>query len=269
MTLPHWTREPLVHFLLAGTLIFGLFALRGEEVDPSSRMITVDREQLAQLALVFERTMGRAPTDAELDQQVDSFIRDEVLYREALRLGLDQGDAVVRRRMAQKMDMLASARAETARPDEKVLRDWYVQHRERFAPEASYTFDQLWFDSEAAARAAKARLDGGAPWQSLGQQISLPQSVAGMARDEVSDRFGLQFVQELDQLEAGLMWHGPVPSGLGWHLVRLSKLDPGTVPPLEEVVGAVENDWRTATIAARKEAAYQLLRDAYSVKVER
>ena len=86
-----------------------VFTLRGGDVDPASRSIVIDREQQAQIALVFERTMNRPPTDAELDAQIERFIRDEVLYREALRLGLDQGDAVVRRRMAQKMDILASS----------------------------------------------------------------------------------------------------------------------------------------------------------------
>lgn len=269
MTPPRWTREPLVHFLLAGALIYALFAWRGEEADPASRSITVDRAQQAQLVLVFERTMGRAPTDAELDAQIERFVRDEVLYREALRLGLDQGDAVVRRRMAQKMDMLASARAEAAQPSETELRDWYRRHRGKFAQDASYAFDQLWFDSEAAAQAARTLLPGAAGWQELGQPISLPPSVSAMPEAEVRDRFGIQFAQGLERLEPGERWQGPIPSGLGWHLVRLERRDAGSTPPFEDVRAAVENDWRTATIAARKDAAYRLLRDDYTVKVER
>lgn len=269
MTPPRWTREPLVHFLLAGALIYALFAWRGEEADPASRSITIDRAQQAQLTLVFERTMGRAPTDAELDAQIERFVRDEVLYREALRLGLDQSDAVVRRRMAQKMDMLASARAEAAQPSEAELRGWYRQHGAKFADGARYSFDQLWFDSEQAANAARARLSGGAAWQEQGQSISLPASVEAMPRDEVTNRFGIQFAQGLERLEPGERWHGPMPSGLGWHLVRLERHEAGAIPPFKEVRAAVENDWRTATMAARKNAAYRLLRNAYSVKVER
>ncbi|MGQ7829912.1 peptidyl-prolyl cis-trans isomerase [Altererythrobacter sp. Z27] len=269
MNLPRWTREPLVHFFVAGALIFGLFAMRGEEVDPASRSITVSREQQAQLALMFERTMGRAPTDAELDNQVDRFVRDEVLYREALRMGLDRGDAVVRRRMAQKMDMLASARAEATQPGEDELRAWYSAHGERFSSEASYSFDQLWFDSEAAARAARAQVAGGEPPQGLGQSVNLPRSVDAMPAAEVVGRFGIEFVEELAPLKPGDEWQGPLPSGLGWHLVRLRQREAGSVPPFEEVRGQVENDWRSSTMAAREDAAYRLLRDAYSVKVER
>lgn len=269
MALPGWTREPLVHFLIAGMLIYALLAWRGEEADPASRSIMVDREQQAQLALVFERTMGRAPTDAELDAQIERFVREEVLYREALRLGLDREDAVVRRRMAQKMDMLAGARIEAATPDEATLREWYNTHRERFASEAAYSFDQLWFDSERAARAAQATIAAGAEAEGLGQPISLPLSVKAMPNAEVLSRFGIQFMQELGRLEAGQEWQGPIPSGLGWHLVRLELRDIGEAPPFEKVRQAVESDWRISTIDARKEAAYRLLRDAYSVKVER
>lgn len=269
MTPPRWTREPLVHFLLAGALIYALFAWRGEEADPASRSITVDRAQQAQLALVFERTMGRAPTDAELDAQIERFVRDEVLYREALRLGLDQGDAVVRRRMAQKMDHLATARAEAAQPTEEELARWHREHAARFASGASYSFDQLWFDSEAAAQAALAQLAGGADWQGLGQAISLPASVEALPQDEVTARFGIQFAEELGAIEPGERWHGPLPSGLGWHLVRLGERRAGSVPPLSEIREAVERDWRASTMAARKDAAYRLLREAYSVKVER
>lgn len=268
MNRPAWTREPLVHFLAAGALIFGLFSLGGEEVDPESRKIAIDAEQLAQLALQFERTMSRPPTDAELDRQVERFIREEVLYREALRLGLDRGDAVVRRRMAQKMDMLASARVEAARPDEATLRQWYQDNRARFARDARYDFDQLWFEDKAAAGDALARLESGADWRQLGGAISLPRSVSQMARGEVANRFGRQFAERLDALEPG-GWQGPVASGMGWHIVRLSSRELERVPPFEEVTDEVEDDWRISTIAARREEAYQVLREAYDVTVER
>ena len=103
MKLPGWTREPLVHFLVAGALVFAFFALRGNEVDPASRVIDVDRETQAQIALGFERMMSRPPTDAELAGLIENYVHDEVLYREAIRLGFDRDDAIVRRRLAQKI----------------------------------------------------------------------------------------------------------------------------------------------------------------------
>lgn len=269
MELPRWTREPLVHFLIAGSLIFLFFAWKGEPVDPASRSISIDREQQVQLALSFERTMRRAPTDAELDNLIERHVRDEVLYREALRLGLDQGDAVVRRRLSQKMDMLASARAETAVPSEEVLQAWLGRHPERFADEVEYSLDQIWFASQPAARAGLVRIGEGADWREVGERISLPMSVEAERRGEIFTQFGEGFVGELDQLVASLDWQGPILSGLGWHLVRLRERQVGAVPTLNNVRERVENDWRSSTISQRRDEAYQLLRDAYQVDIAR
>jgi len=269
VNLPNWTREPLVHFLVAGTLVFAWFAWRGEPVDPASRVIDVDREMQAQIALGYERMMNRAPTDAELDGLIDQYVREEVLYREALRLGFDRDDAVVRRRMAQKMEMSASASVETAQPSDADLRKWYEEHPERFATEVEYSFDQLWFETEGEAQSTLARLRGSADWRQYGGVISLPASLERKSRRDVLANFGEQFVAGLDQLEQQEQWQGPVPSGLGWHLVRLHARIPGKVPPLDAIREEVLNDWRTATIAERKERAYQLLRDAYRVDIAR
>ena len=269
MTLPNWAREPLVHFLAAGLVIYALLAWRGGDVDPASRTIDVDREQLAQISLVFERTMNRSPTDAELDAQIERYIRDEVLYREALRLGLDQDDAVVRRRMAQKMDILASSQAETVQPSVGTLRAHYDANQQAFASDVVYSLDQLWFEDRQAAERALLQAGGAADWRKLGESISLPPSVEGMDGEELADRFGLQFVQNLSALEVASEWQGPVGSGFGWHLVRLTAREPSKVPPFEEIQSDVEDHWRTQTIAERKEAAYKLLRDSYKVTTAR
>lgn len=269
MKLPDWTREPLVHFLFAGTLIYAFFSFGDEEVDPSSRVISIDRKAEAQLALQFEQTMSRPPTDAELDAQINQYVRDEVLYREALRMGLDRGDAVVRRRMAQKMDMLASAQAETAQPSNQVLRKWYKDHLARFAPETRYSFAQLWFKREAGARSAMRKLARPEGWKALGQDISLPREVAGEDRGEIAARFGKRFLGALDRIDADGKWHGPIASGFGWHLVRLDRREVGKAPPYEDVREEVENDWRSSTIAARKQKAFKLLRDSYRIEIAR
>ncbi|RGP41494.1 Peptidylprolyl isomerase [Altererythrobacter insulae] len=269
MTPPDWTREPLVHFLVAGTAIFALLAWRAGDVDPASRSITIDREQQAQIALVFERTMNRAPTDAELDAQIDRYVRDEVLYREALRLGLDQSDAVVRRRMAQKMDILASAQAETVQPSDETLLSHYTDNPDAFAKEVTLTFDQLYFADKDIAEQALLQIGQAPEWQQQGEAISLPQSVTSASRQEVTDRFGTQFHENLSRLNATEEWQGPIGSGFGWHLVRLREVTASQVPPFDAIKADVEDHWRTQTIAQRKADAYQLLRDAYDVTVER
>lgn len=267
MTLPAWTREPLVHFLLGGALLFAFFAWRGEPPDPASRSIAVSRADQAQLAMRFEAMMQRPPTDAELDALVERYLREEILYREALRLGLDSDDPVVRRRLAQKMDELAGARAETAPVSEQTLREWLARHPERFAEETRYSFDQLWFENRDEAEDALQRLGRGADWRGLGGRISLPPSIEDEPGRLIGQRYGTEFQTALAGLAANGEWSQPVRSGFGWHLVRLREQQVGEVPPFASIRDEVEADWRTATIAERREQAFDLLRDAYRIEI--
>lgn len=263
MTLPGWTREPLVHFIAAGAAIWLVLGWQGEPVDPASRTIAVTREDRARLSLQWERTMMRAPTDAELDALTEQFIREEVLYREAVRLGLDQDDAVLRKRLAGKMDYLAASMAETASASDATLQDWLRRHPERFAPEVRYSFDQRWFAArDAAVQALKAP-------EPNGEAIALPPQMERAPGREVEERFGAAFRQALEGAPIGSAWHGPVSSGLGWHLVRLRARSTAPVPPLADIRDRVEADWRADTSAARKDDAYQLLRDSYRVTIAR
>lgn len=263
MTLPGWTREPLIHFLAAGAAIWVALAWQGEPVDPASRTISVTREDRARLALQWERTLQRPPTDAELDSLTEQFIREEVLYREALRLGLDRDDAVLRKRLASKMDYLAASMAETATASDATLQAWLSEHPERFAGDVRYSFDQRWYaEREAADRALRSD----AP---VGEDISLPPSLERAPAREVEERFGEAFRTALDGMPADITWRGPVASGFGWHLVRLRARETGKAPPLAEIRDKVEADWQSATAAARKDEAYRLLRDSYRITVAR
>ena len=263
MTLPGWTREPLVHFLVAGALLYAFFALSGgNAVDPSSRVIEIGREEQAQLAVQFERTMGRAPTDAELDVLIERHVRDEVLYREALRLGLDQNDAVVRRRMVSKMDMTAAAAAEVAQPSEAELRDFFEKNAERYSGGELVSFEQAYFSSEDAAEAA---LQSGTV---RGEPISLPRTAKAMRLQEVKSRFGDQFAGSLSAIEPGDEWRGPVRSGFGWHLVRVTARD-AVAGDFKASRDRIENDWRSAEIEARKDRAFEILREAYRIEIDR
>ncbi|MBD2840651.1 peptidyl-prolyl cis-trans isomerase [Erythrobacter rubeus] len=269
MTLPSWAREPLVHFLFAGALLYAFFAWSGgSEVDPASRVIDVDKDQQAQLAVQFERVMGRAPTDAELDAQIDRFVRDEVLYREALRLGLDQGDAVVRRRLVAKMDLAAGAAAERAAVDDETLRAYFDSNRDRYAEGTSLTFDQLLFSDEGSARAALGRLAASDGWQFEGERSTLPRTIDGKSMRDVGGVFGEAFARSILELEPGNGWQGPLQSGYGWHVVRLRKRS-SAAANFEAIRAQVENDWRSEEIADRKRQAYELLRDAYRIEIDR
>lgn len=255
----NWLRDPLAHFLIAGAAIWGLLALMGDPVDPAERSITLTREQQAGLALGFERTMGRPPTDAELDAQIERWLREEVLYREALRLGLDQGDPVVRRRLAAKMDELASAEAETAAVSDAVLARWLQDHPGRFAEGERFTFSQRYFpDEDAMTRFLKG--DG------REYPISLPARMERATYDEVKAVFGSEFAEQIAAMREGR--NAQLPSGFGWHIVDLEEREEGRPKPLDEIRERVEDDWRSSTVAARRDQAFDVLREAYRIEVE-
>ena len=268
MTLPGWAREPLVHFLIGGAAIFALAFWIGEPADPAARDIAVSRAQIAELAAGWERRMRRPPTDAELDTLVEGWVRDEVLYREALRLGLDDGDAVLRQRLAQKMDAIAGARAELADPGDAVLQDWLEANPQRFLPEYRVGFDQVFFDSRIRAAAQRADLAKGVREEPEGDAIGLPATNRDTDKREVESRFGRQFTRGLEGVAADGAWHGPIPSGFGWHLVRVHErsTEMAELAPIRE---RVLEDWRFRTAGERREEAYRTLRQAYTVNVER
>ena len=262
-------REPLVHFLVAGAAIFAVLSLRTAPDDPASRTIHLTRDDQARLSVHFAQIMGRPPTQAELDALVQRWVREEVLYREALRLGLDQGDAVIRKRLAQKMDVIAASAADTETPANEALQKWLNTHPERFAQDLTLTFDQLYFTERVRAVVAKALLKGGADWTKVGDAISLPAHFEHAGRTTVSDEMGPDFARALEGLAPDKAWRGPVESALGWHLVRLTGKQPGVLPPLAAIRGRVEDDWRAETGRLRQDAAYQTLRDAYTVQIDR
>ncbi|MEL7219454.1 MAG: peptidylprolyl isomerase, partial [Pseudomonadota bacterium] len=195
-----------------------------------------------------------------------AFVREEVLYREALRLGLDESDAIVRRRLVSKMDLSASLAAETAEPTEAVLRAFLDKNAERYAAQSvqrgKVSFDQLFYPTQAEATAALSASTF------VGEATSLPPSVEAAAPREVASRFGAMFAEALSGLEPADGWQGPVQSSFGWHLVKLKERN---VPPpdFETLRAVLANDWRSDQIQQRKERAYETLRSAYRIDIDR
>lgn len=268
-----WAAEPLVQFLLAGMVIFAASLAFGGPVDDADRTVVIDEGQTERLAAGFVQTWRRAPTPDELDGLIREYIREEIYYREAKRLGLDIDDTIIRRRLRSKMEFLAEAEAEAAKPDEDQLQAWFDQRRDRYAAEVHYSFDQMYIDptkpGTPASRAAelKQQLAGGTDWTTLGDPVSLPAQVERRERTGVSRDFGDVFAAGLDELETG-EWVGPVASGFGAHLVRLRARDVSAPPRLADVRQQVENDWRSETIKARQDAAFATLLANYDVRIE-
>ncbi|MEM1404670.1 MAG: peptidylprolyl isomerase [Pseudomonadota bacterium] len=262
MKLSSWAREPLLHFIALGAVLYVALTWGGTPPDPLSRVIKVGGSEKEKIAESWTLTMGRAPTDAELDQAIDAYVREEILYREALRLGLDEGDTVVRRRLVSKMDLSASLAAETMQPTDDMLRAFWEANVDRYADRTvanpSVSFEQIFFPSEAAASDALKR------GITNGEATSLPASVSENPMREVAARFGQQFADELSALDPTDEWRGPMASGFGWHLVRLTARSAQT-PDFESLRSVLSNDWRTEQIDARKQRAYEVLASAYRI----
>jgi peptidyl-prolyl cis-trans isomerase C len=199
-------------------------------------------------------------------------VKEEVYYREGLRLGLDQDDTIIRRRIRSKMEFLASSELENEAPDDATLQALLDKNPQAYAKDARYSFDQIYIaaQDEAAARARAtqmlAALNTGTDWQKLGDAISLPRSAEAVDRTRIASDFGDDFAASLAGLKPG-QWTGPVASGFGLHLVRIRAVQASAKPRLADVRQRLENDWRAQTVKDREAKAYQALLDSYTIKI--
>ncbi len=261
-------REPLVHFLIAGLAVF--WAMSGRPADPAERRIVVDEPVVAALAERWTATYRAPPAAEELDGLIRDYVRDQVYYREALRLGLDKDDEVVLRRMRNKMEALATSEAEAAAPSDAQLQALIDRDPARYAGEARYTFEQVYLGADSAANRAlaSAALAHGGTLRPPAVAAPLPARFDQAGSAALGETFGDGFVAALARLPVGA-WSGPVASGLGLHLVRVIAVQPGAPALLADVRQRAENDWRAAAAARSREAQYRKVLAGYDVVIAR
>jgi len=271
-------KEPLLHFLVLGALLFVGYGLlnRGDEPEPGR--IVVTQGKIENLRATFSRVWQRPPSPAELDGLIHDYIREEVLAREATALGLDRDDTVIRRRLRQKMEFVANDLAARAEPSEAELREFLAKHPDLFRLEPRFTFRQVYLNTDRRGEAAKQdamRLLGElnqagakADFQKMGDATLLSPELADVKAGEVTRQFGEGFTRKLAQLPEG-RWHGPVISGYGVHLVYVEERKPGRMPELPEVREQVAREWADARRREANEKFYQNLLKRYAVTIER
>ena len=262
-------REPLVHFLLAAAAIFAINLWRGPDTSTASNRIIVSSDQIERMVLLWNRTWGRQPTDEELQGLVRDFIKEEVYYREALKLGLDINDTAIRRRLRQKLEFLTLAELEASEPDQNALRAWYADHLDRYSDGPTFTFQQVYFKTGNAANlaSAMARLADEPEAVIVGDEISLPSRFDDLDAAGVSRTFGQDFANDLVNLPDG-EWTGPVWSGYGQHLVRVLSRTEVTALPFEDVREQVKRDWLADARKQAEAQAYAAMRAQYEIKIE-
>ncbi len=275
--LRRWLREPLVHFLLLGGVLFAVnhYVQPDRGAAPSSKQIQLTLDELAQLALVFQSQWRREPTPEEFNRLVESKIQQEILYREALAMGLDKDDEIVKRRMAQKMQFLAEDVAAAREPTTAELKSWFEKHRAMFAQPPRLSFRHLYFSPDR--RGARAREDAAKALAKLVGQPEDSKLAASLAdpfmfQDYYRDRapeylgkeFGPQFTLAVAKLAPG-SWRGPIESGFGWHLVFVDTVIPGRVPAFEEIEPDVKTAWLGEQKGLAWQKAYKEMRAKYTV----
>jgi parvulin-like peptidyl-prolyl isomerase len=267
-------REPLAHFVGLGLLLFVAFDVVGGNRGVESRRIVIDDGVVADLYERFAGTWQRPPTPEEMRGLLEGYVQEEILYRDGVANGMLEDDPVIRRRVRQKVDVLAEEALRGDPPSDSELQTWLDTHAERYAEPPLLSFTQVLFDptrlgsrTDAAITAAKARLVAGADAASVGARTLLPTALARVSPDRVTRDFGEEFGEAIANLPVG-SWEGPVRSGFGLHLVRLTAREPGRRAALAEVRRAVERDWENDR-RERAAAAYyrNLLRD-FEVVIE-
>ncbi len=259
--------EPLVHFLIAGSAVFWL--LSGRAPDLGERRIVVDKAVVGAMVERFYGSFRRLPTPDETDGMIRDHVADQVYYREALRLGLDQGDEVVVRRMRRKLESLTVADAETTEPSDAQLQALIDRDLARYSDDPRTSFEQIYLgadtpENRAAANARLIDLRAGRVVSAV--PAPLPARLDGARAGEVSGLFGDEFTLAMRGLPMA-QWQGPVASGVGLHLVRVMSRAAPTKPSLATVRQRVSNDWRAAASARARADNYARMLRGYDVVI--
>jgi hypothetical protein len=270
-------REPLLHFLLLGAVIFSAYSLVAERRGDEPGNIVISAGQVAATELGFTRTWHRSPTREELEGLLRDRVREEVYYREAMALGLDKDDTIIRRRLRQKLEFLTDDAVEETQPTDADLNAYLAAHPNSFRVQREFTFSHVYLDpdkhGEGLARDAAellARLNqagGEADASAFGDLFLLGHSFASVPAVEVATQFGQPFATNLGEVSPG-RWQGPVESGYGVHLVFVSERTEGRVPALHEVRDAVVREWDNARRLAANDSIYQEMLKRYAVVIE-
>jgi hypothetical protein len=271
--------EPLLHFLLLGAGLFIAYGLISTG-STAPGAILVSRGQTEHLEAVFVRTWQRPPTDAELKGLIDDWVREEIATREAMALGLDRDDTVIRRRLRQKLEFMSADMAAHTVPTDAELGAYLQAHPESFRIEPPITFSQVYLDPvkhgdrlarDAAQLLARLNRAGATPdLRALGDSFLLEPTFESLPASEIAKQFGEDFAAKLAVLPPG-RWQGPIDSGYGAHLVLVSERGAGHAPELAEVRDLVRREcreWENARRLEESERFYQDLRKRYTVSVE-
>jgi peptidyl-prolyl cis-trans isomerase C len=272
-------REPLLHFMFIGAAIYLLYGAFAEPVpEETNKTIVVSAGEIEWMQTSWQKRWNRPPTAQEFDGLIQQYIKETVLYREALTMGLNQHDQVIRRRLAQKLEFLAKDLVALTPPTDEELLTYFSEHQDRYQQPVLYTFTQVFIDPDKRgdatlddAEAIKASLiaqgDAIENAGALGDDFMLQNYYPEKDQIEIQKLFGSGFAQSLVALSPG-QWHGPVLSGYGTHLVYVSNINEPPAPEFAEMRERVVQDWTSDRGEELNDKFYASLREQYTIVIE-
>jgi hypothetical protein len=270
-------REPLLHFLLIGAALFVLYGALNRGRSDAPRDIVISEARVAAIAENFATVWMRPPTPAELKGLIDDYVAEEVYYREAIAMGLDQDDTVIRRRLRQKMEFISDGIADSVEPTDAQLQSFLEQNAAKFAQPAELTFTQVYLSAERRGDRVRADAEkllaelqasaGAADPAAAGDPTLLPATMEAASPQSIANAFGQEFAGHVDEAPVG-QWAGPIESSFGLHLVRVDERTAGAAPTLAEIRPIVLREWQSDERRRHNSTFLATLREKYDVRVE-
>lgn len=265
--------EPMLHFLLLGIALFTAYQWMAP-VDSDGSRIAITQGVVDDLVSQHVAARGREPSAIELNNLIESYVRDEILYREGVKLGLERDDIVVKRRVRQKIELIEEEDASTRTPSEADLSAYLAANPARFVQPALLSFEQVFLGQPAVApegmhavAVTYQALRNGADPAVLGKPTLLPHRMTRTAADLVARDFGASFAAALEKVPVG-EWTGPIDSSFGVHYVRVFDRTPAATPTLEAVRDHVTREWENDRRRRARNDAYSKMRSGYEVSIE-
>jgi peptidyl-prolyl cis-trans isomerase C len=269
-------REPLLHFLVAGLILFVFWGVWGNNPGSDSEQIIVGSARIEQIKNSWKKQWRRIPTEKELESLIEQFVQEEVLYREALNMGLEKEDSIIRRRLAQKMRFLIQDIADRKQPEEEELVAFFNRHPELFRSPARISFSHVYFNRDQRGKTTQkevrkilVKLQTSNPVRApeQGDPFMLNTDYVKISKQEATRHFGKTFAEDLFTLTPG-SWQGPIQSGYGIHLVRLADTIPSSIPEFKAVAERVRQEYIAVQRQKVNEKAIQALMDRYKIVIE-
>ena len=265
-------REPFVHFVLLGVLLFIGHSFWAAKMSADARTIFVSDAEMERQALIFAGEQRRVPSDDDLEALLYAYVEEEALVRDAQALGLGADDTIIRRRLAQKMRFLIEDVEPPDPPNDKVLKAWFETRKAEFSIPARTDFTHIYFSPGIEGPAARAnetlpKLSVTDDGKALGDPFIMKRVYTQMTNSDVARLFGSEFSAQLSAVEAG-DWQGPLTSALGVHLVKVSARSNSSEAIFDEVREVASQKWMEDTRRAENAERLQELIAKYKVEVE-